>query len=72
MHTKIPLVGTTFGLSNEAATLDKADSEGIVTCYGYYEELDTPASHAFVKSFRSRYPGNYYISELSAATYEGF
>jgi branched-chain amino acid transport system substrate-binding protein len=72
MHTKIPLISTTFGLANELATLDRAETEGIVTCYGYYEELATPASKAFAGAIRSKYPGSYYIGELSAATYEGF
>jgi branched-chain amino acid transport system substrate-binding protein len=72
MRGKISLISTTFGLSNELATLDKSETEGIVTCYGYYEELGTPASKAFVDAMRAKFTGSYYIGELSAATYEGF
>ncbi len=72
MRGKIALISTTFGLSNELATLDKSETEGIVTCYGYYEELGTPASKAFVDAMRAKFTGSYYIGELSAATYEGF
>jgi branched-chain amino acid transport system substrate-binding protein len=72
MKARIPIISTTFGLFNELATLDKAETDGIVTSYGYYEEIPTPASQAFVKAMRAKFPGNYYIGELSAATYEGF
>jgi branched-chain amino acid transport system substrate-binding protein len=72
MKSRIPIISTTFGLFNELATLDKAETDGIVTAYGYYEEINTPASQAFVKAMRAKFTGNYYISELVAATYEGF
>jgi len=72
MTSKIPLISSTFGRQNELATLDKAETEGIITCYGYYEELTTPASKSFVSAIRSKNPGSYYIGELSAASYEGF
>jgi branched-chain amino acid transport system substrate-binding protein len=72
MKSRIPIISTTFGLFNELATLDKAETDGIVTAYGYYEEINTPASQALVKAMRAKFPGNYYISELVAATYEGF
>jgi branched-chain amino acid transport system substrate-binding protein len=72
MKSRIPIISTTFGLFNELATLDKSETDGIVTAYGYYEEISTPASQSFVKAMRAKFPGNYYISELVAATYEGF
>ncbi|GAN76069.1 urea ABC transporter substrate-binding protein [Acidisphaera rubrifaciens] len=71
MKSRIPIISTTFGLFNELATLSKEETEGIVTAYGYYQELTTPASKSFVKAMRDRFPGNYYIGELAAATYEG-
>ena len=68
----IPIASTTFGLVNEPETLSDAESTGVLGCYGYFEELDTPASRAFVEAIRERHgAGTPYISELAAASYEG-
>ncbi len=73
MKSKIPIASTTFGLVGEMATLDPADSNGIVTAYGYYQELQTPKSIAFVKALHDKFgSGVGYVSELAACTYEGF
>ena len=73
MKGKIPIASTTFGLVNEVATLAPAEADGIVTSYGYYEEIDTPASKAFVRAVRAKYGDDVpYISELACANYEGF
>lgn len=73
MKSKIPIASTTFGLVNELATIDPAESDGIVTSYGYYQELKTPKSVAFVDAIHKKFGANVpYISELAAATYEGF
>ena len=42
MKSKIPIASTTFGLVNELATLEASETDGIVTAYGYYEELEDP------------------------------
>ncbi len=73
MKGKIPIASTTFGLVNEIATIAPSESDGIVTSYGYYEELATPASTAFTGAVRTKFgDGLPYISELACATYEGF
>lgn len=73
MKGKIPIASTTFGLVNEIATIAPSESDGIVTSYGYYEELTTPASTSFVKAVRTKFGNDVpYISELACATYEGF
>ncbi len=73
MKSKIPIASTTFGLVNELATIDAAESDGIVTAYGYYEELTTPASVKFVKSIRDKFGADVpYIGELAATNYEGY
>lgn len=73
MKSRIPIASTTFGLVNEVASLDPAESNGIVTSYGYYQEIDTPASSGFVGKLRAKYGANMpYTSELAAANYEGF
>ena len=73
MKSKIPIASTTFGLVGEMATLDPSESDGIVTSYGYYQELTTPGSTAFVKALRDKFgPSLPYVSEVAACTYEGF
>lgn len=71
MKEQIPIASTTFGLVNEPSTLDAAESQDILGAYGYFEELDTPASMAFVEKIKKAHPDTPYISELAAATYEG-
>lgn len=68
---QIPIASTTFGLVNEPSTLDAAESENVLGAYGYFEELDTPASKSFVEKIRKAHPDSPYISELAATTYEG-
>ena len=58
---------------NELATMDPKESDGIVTAYGYFEELDTPANKAFVKTVKDRFgPDVPYMGELTGVNYEGF
>ena len=71
LKDQIPIASTTFGLVNEPSTLDAAESNGILGAYGYFEELDTPASKSFVEKVKKAHPDTPYISELAAATYEG-
>ncbi|SNR33255.1 ABC transporter substrate-binding protein [Puniceibacterium sediminis] len=69
---EIPIASTTFGLVNEPATLEAAESNGVLGSYGYFEELQTPASLAFVKAIKDKHGAQTpYISELAAASYEG-
>lgn len=71
MKSQIPIASTTFGLVNEPSTLDAAESENILGAYGYFEELETPASQSFVAKIKKAQPDTPYISELASATYEG-
>lgn len=73
MKTKIPIASTTFGLVNELATLDPDVSNGIVTGYGYFQELDTPTNKAFLDAVHKKFGQNVpYLGEPAATTYEGF
>jgi urea transport system substrate-binding protein len=73
MLHKIPIASTTFGLVDEIHTLAASESDGIVTSYGYYQEIQTPPSLAFVKAIEAKFGTTVpYISELSCDTYEGF
>ncbi|WP_102223697.1 urea ABC transporter substrate-binding protein [Acidimangrovimonas sediminis] len=71
MKGQIPIASTTFGLVNEPETLAPAVSNDIVGAYGYFQELDTPASKKFVAAIKKAHPDSPYISEMASATYEG-
>ena len=47
MKSKIPVGSSVFGLGDELTTMDPSTTNGIITCYGWYNNLDTPATKAF-------------------------
>lgn len=73
MKARIPMASTTFGVGNEHRVLSSEESDGIVACYGYFEELDTAANGAFLERLRNafgeRTPA---VNELAIRSYEGF
>ena len=73
MKPRIPLASTTFGVGNEHRVLSPEESEGIIACYGYFAELDTPANRAFhdrlAAAYGARAPA---VNELAVRSYEGF
>lgn len=72
MKKQIPIASTTFGIVNEQATLDDAESTGVVASYGYFEELDSPANNAFLSRLKEAFPDVPYVSEPGAVSYESF
>lgn len=71
LKDEIPIASTTFGLVNEPATLEAAESKGVLGSYGYFQELQTPASQAFVEAIKAEHGEQTpYIGEPAAATYE--
>ncbi len=72
MKSKIPMASTTFGLGDELTTMDAATTDGIVTSYGWFNDLGTPASDAFVKGMQAKFgAGINDLGELDSATLEG-
>ncbi len=72
MKGKIPLASSVFGLGDELATMDTSTTDGIVTSFGYYRDLGTPASDAFVKGMQAKFGADVTdLGELDSATYEG-
>jgi len=72
MKNEIPIASTTFGAGNEHIVLSEEEGNGIIYACGYFQELDTPASRAFVERFAAMYgPDHSYLAELPAVTYEG-
>ena len=72
MKKKIPLGASVFGLGDELTTMDSSTTDGIVTCYGWYNDLDTPESKAFVSGMQAKYGADVTdLGELDTATYDG-
>jgi len=72
MKADIPVASTTFGGGQENRALTAEEGNGIIYACGYFEDLDTPASKAFLERFKAKYGADHsYLTELPAATYEG-
>jgi branched-chain amino acid transport system substrate-binding protein len=72
MKPKIQIVSNVFGLSDELTTMDTSTTDGIVTCYGWFPVLDSPASKTFVTNMKTKFGSDLTgLSELDATTYDG-
>ncbi len=72
MKSKIPIGSSVFGLGDELVSMDHATTEGIVTSFGYYNDLQNPQNTAFVSGMKAKFgSGVNDLSELDSATYEG-
>jgi branched-chain amino acid transport system substrate-binding protein len=72
INTSIPIASTTFGVGNEHELISAAEGNGILMSYGYFQEIDTPANHAFVERFQKRFGADApYLNELAVRSYEG-
>ncbi len=72
MKKKIPMGSTVFGLGDELTTMDHSTTDGIVTSFGWYNNVDTPESTGFVKGMQAKFgAGVTDLGELDSATYEG-
>lgn len=73
MKEKIPMASTTFGAAGaEPIIMTPEEANGIITCYGYYPTIDSPANKAWLEKVKAEYPDDTPIlSELSECTWEG-
>jgi urea transport system substrate-binding protein len=72
MKSKIPLGSSVFGLGDELVSMDHSTTDGIVTSFGYYNDIDNPQNTAFVAGMKAKFGnGVNDLSELDSATYEG-
>jgi urea transport system substrate-binding protein len=72
MKTKIPLGSSVFGMSGELVSMDHATTNGIVTSYGYYQDISNPQNTAFINGMKAKFGiGDNDLTELDSATYEG-
>jgi urea transport system substrate-binding protein len=66
------IISNAFGLGNEQITLPAEDTNGIITAYNYYQELDNPANADFVKLYQDAYGTDDYISGLAEKDWEAW
>lgn len=71
MKSKIPMGSSVFGLGAELTSMSNATTDGIVTCFGYYNDLKNAANEAFVAGMNAAFGKTSDLSELDSATYEG-
>ncbi len=72
MKPKIPIASSVFGLGDELTTMDPSTTNGIMTCYGWYNNIDNPASKAFVSGMQAKFGADLTdLGELDSATYDG-
>ena len=72
MKKQIPIASQTFGEGGEVVRMPPEVSDGIVVCYNYLDEIDSPANAAFLKRFQAKFGNDYgYIGDLAVAEYQG-
>jgi branched-chain amino acid transport system substrate-binding protein len=72
MNKSVPIASTTFGVGNEHKLISAAEGNGILAAYTYFQEVDTPDNHAFVKRFQDKFGADApYLNELATRSYEG-
>jgi len=70
MLGKIPMASTCFGVGNEHKVLRPAECEGILTAYGYMQELKTPENADFLNRLSAKFGDKTpYVNEMAAATW---
>jgi branched-chain amino acid transport system substrate-binding protein len=74
MKAHIPMASTTFGGGNETLLLSPEESNGIVSAFSYFQEVDNPLNKAFLEKFHAKMGPNapYLGAELAMRTYIGF
>ena len=73
MKDRIPLASTTLGVGSEHLVLTPQEGDGIVVCYNYSPELDTPTNKAFTDAWAAEYGADTVpnIHELAVSNYQG-
>lgn len=69
MKQKIPLASQSFGVIGQHLHTPREVSEGIITCFNYVQEIDTPENKAFVAKFHKRFNNDDYISAIAFGDY---
>lgn len=73
MNKQIPMVSTTFGAGGEVVRMPHEMTDGIMTAYSYYEDLDTPENKAWLAKFRKRNGTDYgYLTDVPPKDWYGW
>jgi urea transport system substrate-binding protein len=71
MNTKIPMASTTLAVGNEHQVLTAAEGAGIMLCYSWSKERDTPENKAFLEKWSKAGHNPNELHELAVASYSG-
>lgn len=73
MKSKIPMASTTLCVGSEHLVLTPEEGDGIVVCYNYSPELDTPENKAFTTAWGEMHGADTIptIHELAVSNYQG-
>lgn len=71
MKDRIPLASPTLGVGNEQKVLTAEEGDGILCCYNYSAELDTPANNAFKAAWEKMHGDTSVIHETAVSNYQG-
>jgi len=77
LKKQIPIASTTFGAGGtEPILITPEESNGIISCYGYYPTIESAANKAFIAKVESKVDKFFggkmpLLTELSVCTYEG-
>jgi branched-chain amino acid transport system substrate-binding protein len=71
MKAKIPMASTTLCVGNEHQVLTKEEGDGIMICYSWSAERDTPENKAFLEKWAAKVGDAKELHELAVATYSG-
>jgi branched-chain amino acid transport system substrate-binding protein len=68
----IPIASSVITVGGEHKLVAAEESEGMIVCFAYFEEIDTPANKKFVANLRANSGTKInYVSEVTARSYEG-
>jgi branched-chain amino acid transport system substrate-binding protein len=72
MNKSTPVASTTFGNGLEQQVTTPEEHKGYIAAQSYFQEVDTPANHAFLKKFLPKYGAtSKYVTSLAIQTYHG-
>lgn len=73
MTKQIPMLSTTLGGAGEHLRMPPELTDGMLTTYAYYEEIDTPANKAWLAKFRAKHGDGYgYLNDVPMNEYYGW
>ncbi|MCZ6749683.1 MAG: transporter substrate-binding protein [SAR324 cluster bacterium] len=73
LKDRYQVMSTTFGNGAEHIVLDGKESEGIIACHPYFDEVDNPANRRFRQGIaRKTGDPNFYIGPLGVESYVGW